>query len=168
MRDTHISQPNRDPLIAGLVLIVVGAGLLAVQQMPELGRYIVLAVGLGLLAIFVLNRSYGALIGGSIVTGLGVGIVLASMTSGNESGAVILLSLGAGFMAIWPLAAAFRLSDRHWWPLVPGFILLSIGTALWIGGPAFELLSYWPLILIAIGVLLVALRFVRQSDTEEA
>jgi len=47
---------------------------------------------------------------------------------GLSSGGWILLGLGAGFIGIWLLALLLKLSS-HWWPLVPGFVLLAVGGA---------------------------------------
>ncbi|HVQ23167.1 MAG TPA: hypothetical protein VMT36_07815, partial [Candidatus Saccharimonadia bacterium] len=62
--------------IGGIILILIGVGLLAGQFVPDIGRYAPLVVGLGLLIIFLFTRNAGALIGGAIVTGIGVGLLL--------------------------------------------------------------------------------------------
>jgi len=48
---------------------------------------------------------------------------------------------------------------------VRGLILLSIGAALVIGGRATDLLSYWPVILIAVGVLIIGYRVLQRGTT---
>jgi hypothetical protein len=154
---------TRDPLVGGIVLIIIGAALLVAQFSPDLGRYVVLVIGLGLLALFVVNRAYGALVGGSIVSGVGVGIVLATTLSGDESAAAMLLSIGAGFLLIWLLSYALGLKERHFWPLVPAVILGSIGAALVIGGQAVDWISYWPIALIVLGVVLVLVAYLRRE-----
>ena len=158
---------NTDSIVGGVVLIIIGAGLLIAQFTPDLGRYVVLVIGIGLLAIFVVNRAYGALVGGSIVTGVGAGIIIGASTTGELAGAAVLLSLGAGFLAIWVISYLLRLEGRHWWPVVPGLILGSIGAALVIGGKATDLLSYWPVILIVIGVLVVGYALLRPGAAED-
>ena len=157
------AQRSRDPLVGGLVLVVIGAALLVAQFAPDLGRYVVLIIGLGLLAVFAVNRAYGALVGGSIVTGVGVGVVLATTFSGDEAGAAMLISLGSGFLFIWLASYLLRLQERHFWPLVPGTILVSIGAALPIGGRATDLISYWPVLLIAFGLILMAVAYLRRE-----
>ena len=147
---------SRDALVGGLVLVTVGAILLVGQLVPDLSRYVALIIGLGLLALFLVRQEYGLLIAGCIVTGVGVGIVIASTASGDLAGAGFLLSLGSGFLAIWLLSYLLRLSERHPWPLVPGLILTSIGAALAVGGSAMDLLSLWPVALIVVGLVLVA------------
>jgi hypothetical protein len=147
---------RHEPLIGGVVLIVIGAALLLSQLVPEIGRYVVLGIGLLLLAAFAVRRNYGALVGGSIVTGVGVGVALAPMFSGTMAAAVLLVSIGLGFIAIWLVSLAAGLGERNWWPLVPGLIIVSVGGALGIGGSAVNLLAYWPIVLIVVGVILLA------------
>jgi hypothetical protein len=146
------------------VLVIIGICLLIAQFAPDLGRYVVLIIGLGLLALFVASRAYGALVGGSIVTGVGVGVVVGSTTTGDAAGAAVLMSLGAGFLAIWLISYLLRLKERHFWPLIPGAILFAIGAALWVGGSASDLISYWPVLLIVAGVALMLAAYLRSGE----
>jgi hypothetical protein len=146
---------SREPLIGGLVLIAIGVVLLLAQFVPDISRYVALLVGLGLLGLFLVKRDYGFLVAGGIVTGVGAGILIAASSTGNVAGAGFMLSLGLGFLGIWAVSYALRMEERHWWPLVPGMILVSIGSALAIGGSAVSLLSLWPVALIVIGVALL-------------
>lgn len=143
---------NREPLVGGLVLVLIGTGLLVGQLYPDFGRYIVALIGIALLATFVVTRSFGALVGGSIVTGVGVGVLLVTTIQGELGAALMLISMGAGFASIWAISHLLALPERHWWPLVPGLILGSVGLALFVGGWAIDVVTYWPLILIVIGV----------------
>lgn len=149
------SDRTREPLVGGIVLIVIGAVLLAVQYLPDFGRFMPLIVGLGLLGLFLVKREYGLLIAGGVVTGVGVGIWLASTLVGTLGGAAFMLSLGSGFLGIWLVSYLLNLAERHPWPLIPGVILTAIGGAIAIGGVALELINLWPLALIAIGLLLL-------------
>ena len=45
--------------IGGIILVLIGAGLLAGQFVPDIGRYAPLVVGLGLLIIFLFTRNAG-------------------------------------------------------------------------------------------------------------
>lgn len=156
-----VMHRTRDPLIGGLVLVIIGIVLLVAQFTPDIGRYVVLVIGLGLLGWFVATRTYGALVGGSIVTGVGAGVVIGAAMTGQLAGAALLMALGLGFLAIWVVSYLLALPERHFWPLVPGSILFAIGGALAIGGEASNLLSYWPVLLIALGLVLIALAYVR-------
>jgi hypothetical protein len=156
MEESPGRKRAREPLLIGVVLVLIGGVLLFAREIPEIGPYIPLVVGLGLLVMFALTREYGWLIGGGVVTGVGVGVVLATSARGDLAGAGFLLSLGLGFLAIWAVSYLLRLPERHWWPLIPGLILGTIGAAVYLGGAALDLLSLWPLILVAIGIVLVA------------
>ena len=79
------------------------------------------------LAVFVVTRQYGFLVPGSILTGVGIGIVLDSAASGEAESGVMMLALAGGFLGIWVIGSIYRLSENHWWPLIPGGILTLIG-----------------------------------------
>lgn len=156
---THGARSHpRETIILAIVLIGVGIASLVANVVPDSGGVIVLLIGLGLLAAFVSMREYGYLVPGGIMTGLGVGI-LASQgldLTDEAAGGVVVLGLGFGFLSIWVIAALARLEENHWWPFIPGGILASVGAALIIGGQAIDLLAYWPVVLIAIGLVVLA------------
>lgn len=145
--------------IAGLVLIAVGGLALLGRWVPDAGEYIVLAIGLVLLVVFLVTREYGALVPAGIVTGIGAGIPLATAYVGELGGGLFLISMGAGFVAIWVLSLLFRLPEHHWWPLVPGLILGTIGASLTAGergqGIADAIATGWPAVLVIAGVLML-------------
>lgn len=150
----------RDQMVFAAVLILVGVGALVMQvaeQEQIAGGGVVALIGLGLLGAFAYTRAYGYLIPGSIMTGLGIGIAAAEVIKATDEGegGVIVLGLGLGFIGIWVISALTRLSAHHWWPLVPGGILVVVGGALLIGGQAIQLLDYWGVILVAIGLIVL-------------
>lgn len=148
----------RDQITFAIILIVVGVGGLAMQllQPPaDIGGWVVLLIGLGLLGAFTYTRQYGYLIPGGIMTGLGAGIAISeSFTFANDeaTGGVIVLGLGLGFVSIWAIGSIVRLAENHWWPVVPGGILTIVGAALLIGGQAVDLLDYWGVAVVALGL----------------
>jgi hypothetical protein len=147
----------REGIVFAIILIAVGVGALAMQAMPDAGSSVVLLIGLGLLAAFAFLREYGALIPGGIMTGLGAGI-LASQTlaiNGEATGGVIVLGLGLGFISIWVIGAIAHVAEHHPWPLVPGGILTIIGVSQLVGGQAMELMRFWPVAVIAIGLIVL-------------
>jgi len=158
------TQPSgnapRDRVALAIVLIVIGLGGLAAQvfQPTEaVGGWIVLVIGLGLLGAFAYTRQYGALIPGGIMTGLGGGLIASASVelTGEQTGGAIVLGLGLGFASIWVIGSIARLPENHWWPLVPGGIMAVIGVVLLIGGPAVNVLDYWGLVIVAIGLLVL-------------
>jgi hypothetical protein len=144
-------------MVLAVILIIVGVAGLATQTLnvsTDVGGWIVLIIGLGLLAAFTYTRQYGYLVPGGIMTGLGAGIIASeSITlTGEETGGVIVLGLGLGFLAIWLIGAIVHVAQHHWWPIIPGGILALVGGALLVGGQAVQLLDYWGIILVAIGL----------------
>lgn len=147
----------REGVVFAIILITVGIGALAAQSMPEVGGLVVTLIGLALLAIFAFLRHYALLVPGGIMTGLGVGIIAAEqLTLADEAqGGVIVLGLGLGFLSIWVIGALAHVEEHRPWPLIPGGILSVIGAALIVGGTAGDLIQYWPVILIAIGLVVL-------------
>ncbi len=146
--------------VAGLVLVAIGCFLLIGRWIPDAGQYLVLAIGLILLIIFLATGEYGFLVPGGIVTGIGAGIPLATAYEGQFGGGLFLVAMGIGFVLIWVLAEVFRLRERNPWPLVPGLVLGTIGALVASGDRAYPLAdaigTAWPLILVVAGLVLLA------------
>ena len=152
-------------LVSGVVVAVVGVLLLVAQSRDLVGQYIPLLVGAILLVAFFFTKQYGFLVPGAIITAVGVGTVLVANDPSGTRGPLFLVALGLGFVSIWVLGQLFHIPENHWWPLVPGGILMVIGAVALLGGEAQHFLDYWPLVLVIIGVGLVARALMRrQSD----
>jgi hypothetical protein len=150
----------RDRMVFALILIVVGLGGLASQLLEtnaDVGGWVVLIIGLVFMGAFVYSHQYGFLVPGGIMTGLGAGIVVQqSLTLTDEqSAAAVVLGLGLGFASIWVIGTLAKAAGNHPWPLVPGVILTIVGGGLAIGGQAVDLLNYWGIGVIALGVILL-------------
>ncbi len=155
---THDTRRDpREAIVLAIILIAVGAGALALQVMPDAGAWIVLLIGLGLVGVFLALRQYGALVPGGIMTGLGAGILASDSLSlpDDGSGGAIVLGLGVGFLAIWVIGGLAHVPEQHPWPLIPGGILSVVGAALLLGGAAEDLLRYWPVIIIGLGLVVL-------------
>ncbi len=163
--------------MAGVVIIGIGLFFLLAQYVPDIGRWIPLLVGLAFLVAFLPKREYGYLIPGCIVSGVGVGIVLEGMVGEPWSGAVVLLSIAGGFIAIWVVSVLLRAADKGWprgasedaakalwWPLIPGGILALVGLVV-LAEEGFEsdLLSWWPLLIIGAGVVILLSSLLRRG-----
>jgi hypothetical protein len=152
--------PGGGAWIAGLVLIAIGGLLLLGRWSADAGEYIVLAVGIVLLVVFLVTREYGALIPAGIVTGVGAGIPLTTAYPGELGGGLFLMALAGGFLLIWVVGLLFRVPENHWWPLIPGLIVGSIGAAMSAGerghGIADVISTGWPILLVVAGLLLLA------------
>ncbi len=163
------SAEDQGGLVAGVVIIGIGVFFLLAQVIPDIGRWIPLLIGLTFLAAFIPKREYGFLIPGCIVSGVGVGVILAGVVEDPWSGAAVLLSIAGGFIAIWVVSVLLRRVDRDWprgssrdaaqalwWPLIPGGILTLVGLiVLTEAGFESDLLRWWPLIIIAVGIVVL-------------
>lgn len=155
--------------MGGIVLILIGLMMFVAQitQSSSIALLILPALGLIFLAWGITTRQVGPMIPGSILSGLGIGVVIVTGTLGQVAetigGSIVLLSLALGFFVITPLTAFFN-GKPQWWALIPAAILAFIGAAMLAGSVGLQvlaLLSYlWPLILIAVGVYVI---FTRQS-----
>jgi hypothetical protein len=163
MSDTssETGRGARDTMVFAVILIVVGLGgllLQVVQPSTSVGGLIVIVIGLGLLGAFAYTRQYGYLVPGGIMTGLGAGLIASeSITLSTDEGTagVIVLGLGLGFLSIWVIGALVRVAQHHWWPFIPGGILVLVGAALIIGDQAIQLLDYWGVVVIALGLVVL-------------
>jgi hypothetical protein len=155
----------RGALIVGFVLILIGGAALVSQFYPDLDRYMPLVVGIGLLGVFAITRSYVALVFAGILTGIGVGLLVADIFPGEEAdGPGAVLGIGFGFVGIWAVSWLMRLKEHHFWPLIPGGILLLVGAGL-VLDLFNEDVSRWaiPAVVVAIGVLVMLVGYLRLS-----
>jgi hypothetical protein len=154
-----MARTQKSNLAFGVILLVVGGVLLVTRFVPmETAPAWLLGLGVGLALIAIVNGSYGALVAGMVLLGLGAGMVLGDRGVAEiRAGTWILLGLGAGFLGIYVLALILKLRS-HWWPLVPAFVLLAIGGARYVRH--FTLLPpevvmavrvWWPAALVVVG-----------------
>ena len=147
---------RNDQWVGGAVLITIGVGLLLAQLFGDAEQYVLLGVGLVLLVIFAVTRNPGALIGGGIVTGLGLGVIVATVAEDEIAGAAVLFGLGGGFIAIWLIGYLLKMRETAFWPLIPGSILVLIGFVTLAGTEAADQLErLWPLLIIGLGVIVL-------------
>lgn len=156
-----MAKKGSSRLFLGLVLAAIGAALLlARMHVVSQGPAVLLAIG-GALALYgVFARTFGPLVPGCILLGLGSGMLLGDR--GVEGFGVVrwqLLGLGGGFILLFLLALVLGLGLR-WWPLVVGGVLAGVAVLPQIKGlvdpqvvVAFR--TYWPVLLIAAGLYLV-------------
>lgn len=142
---------TRSKLIAGAMLIALGLTLYAMQFFPEIGKSVAL-LGIGglFIAAYLYTRTYALLVPGGILVGLGLGHY--GERSFDVFGELNHVGLGVGFVLIY-LIALFYQRRSHWWPLIPGTILILLGLRKWGKVWRFLVNDGWPLILVIIGVL---------------
>jgi hypothetical protein len=156
---------SRSALVAGFVLVLIGGSALVSELLPDFDHYVPLAIGLGLLALFFVTRAYVALVFAGILTGVGVGVLVADLLPGTkDDGPAAVLGLASGFFGIWLVAWLTKVREHHFWPLIPAGILGLVGVGLVLD--LFEEdASRWvvPAIIVGIGVLVMLVGYLRMS-----
>lgn len=148
---------------------LVGAGLLALVSQfadPRLFGLLFLPIlGLSFLLWGIGAHHEGLLVSGSVVGGLGVGVLLIEHVfaplGAEARGGVFLLALAGGWAAVSLFTALLRLGVR-WWPLLPASILALVGLALLLGGAVATMLALigqlWPAALVVTGLVVLLRR----------
>lgn len=147
-----MSTTRRQRVTAGIALIVLGLGLYWLHRVEGIGEAAVFfLVGGAFLAAYLYNRTYGFLVPAGIMLGIGAGTVGAE--SLLDFGRPQFLGLGFGFILIFLIALLYE-RRSHWWPLIPGTVLILLGLP-----DADRIFSYlyrnWPLILVIAGALIL-------------
>ena len=159
-----MAKPDRQKFIAGVVLVLFGLGFYLMQRLDAIGdEVIMLIIGAAFLVAYFYQKAYGLLIPACILLGLGSGNLLQDrFPQWADDG--IQLGLGLGFLAIYLIAKLYQ-RESHWWPLIPGIVLILIGVPRTAKIMRF-LLDNWPLILVAIGLVILIGAFRLRSDDE--
>ncbi len=159
-----VIAPRQGLIVAGAVLITVGVlVMVATFFQSELAGLLVLPLlGLTFLTWGVVAREAGPVIPGSILTGLGLGTIISqewpTTLAGDVQGAVALIGLALGFLAIAPLTGLFAQGHSHYWALIPGGFLLLLGISLLLGAlglVTFLSMYVWPTFIVAFGLFLI-------------
>lgn len=162
-------KSRRGGLVAGIILICIGVGMLAAQAI-SLEGFFPMILGAAFLISGIVTRRRGLIIPGGIIGGLGLAIAvlenrLVSMAQPEEGG-LFLVIFALGWFSITLLTALFT-SKTEWWPLIPGGILAVVGGLVMVGGIGLTILEligqYWPLILVLIGAVIVIRYFSRSK-----
>ena len=142
-----VSSDRSGRLVAGVSLVIAGLGLFALEAFDEGGDAAILfVIGSVFIAAYFMWRLYGLLVAGSITFGVGLGILAERLI--DTSGDVTVIGIGLGFTMIYVIDR-LTTSTAHWWPLVPGGVLIIIGLATIAGSVGAYL---WPALLIIAGV----------------
>lgn len=145
---------TRSRVATGVMLIVLGLGLYGMQFVEGAGESVVLCLLGGLfVAGYLFTRGYALLVVGAIVFGLGIG------SFGERElwfyGEFSKIGLGVGFVLIYVIQLLYE-RRSHWWPLIPGGVMLLLGFNAWRN---FRLFLFseggWPLILVIVGGLIL-------------
>lgn len=145
---------DRSRVTAGAILILLGIVLILMQVTEDYrGETWTFLIGGLFVAGYFYRRAYGMLIPGCILLGIGLGSI--GENSAWDLGDFGSIGLGVGFVAIFLIALVYE-GRTHWWPLIPGGVLIISGLAS--GSKTFrELLEVgWPALIILVGLLLLA------------
>lgn len=158
------TRSNRAPLTGGIILILVGALTLLAQLdvFTNIGMLFLPALGIIFLVWGLLTRTFGLIIPGGILGGIGLGAALmegplAGLAEPTQ-GAIFLLAFAAGWVLI-SLLSKFTAGTFQWWPLIPAGIMGLIGGLLAAGETGLQVLKVigyaWPVALIAAGAWII-------------
>jgi hypothetical protein len=148
----------------GAILVVIGAALLAYRFSDTLAAGgVTLVIGLIFLTAWAFTGRFGLLVPGGVLGGLAFGMIV---RDAGLAGSPVALGLGLGFVAIYVLDGLRRSAWPHWWPLVPGGVLILVAalqaTSGWDALGAFA----WPLVLIATGLTVLAVARSRRGSRQ--
>ena len=155
---------NRRQILPGLILIVLGIVFLLTQYFEFGPGLFLILLGLIFLIPYAFTRTYGLLIPGCILAGIGVGLAFERTLSRPDI--TVSIGLGLGFVAIF-LVQLIVAGSSHWWPLVPGVMLLLGGFAELAPQGQALLDKGWPLVLIAIGLAVLAGPYLWSRETHK-
>jgi len=157
-------KSRRSGVVSGITLIVVGLLLFWLDRADYVGQELVFfVVGSVFLGAYLYGKNYGLLIPGCILLGLGAGHTLRNIERIEQPWMV---GLGAGFIAIFVIALLYE-KRSHWWPLIPGGVLL-INAFSSIQRLMNFLFENWPLLLVVIGVFILLSTFRSKRPGKEA
>ncbi|MYC08852.1 MAG: hypothetical protein F4X59_01845 [Holophagales bacterium] len=142
-------------IAAGLALIVLGGVLLFLERLDSgaHGYLLFILIGGVFVAGYLYKRAFGLLIPGALLLGIGGGLVFEDLHSGPfVDGDNVALGLGLGFILIYVASLLYERQNR-WWPLIPGGLLViaSLPEFVWVD----DVLDFWPVAVMAVGVLLL-------------
>ena len=166
-----MNSSTRGRLVMGVLLVLVGLGFLALQFSPSLAEWFqvtlswpVIVVGVGglLLLIGLLTGAPGMAIPACIVAGIG-GILYYQYTYGAWESWTYVWTLIPGFVGVGMVLAGI-LGSKEYHIIRRGFSLMLLSLILFIlFGSFFGVFSflgvYWPILVIAAGILIIIRAF---------
>jgi hypothetical protein len=145
--------------IAGTMLVVAGLFILGNRLFPDVLPVMPLIIGLLFLGLFFLTRSAWSAVAGSVLVGVGIGVLVVKGSDSDVGTGGFLISLAGGFFLAWILGLLFSIRSLRWWPIVPGLVLLVTGAVVTSGHMGRDVINaaadWWPLLLVLMGVFLL-------------
>jgi hypothetical protein len=161
--DTNLERKTNDRrnhrIAAGVILIVFALASL-LQRWLDIGNYIVLVLGLGMLIWGSVSCRTGWIIPGGVLTGIGLGILAEEghwFIATVDQGGVFLVCFALGWFLIALLTGIF--TRTQWWALIPGGVMAIIGGGILVTNGAVrwqDLNLVYAIVLFCVGLFLVA------------
>ncbi|MYF96258.1 MAG: hypothetical protein F4210_12280 [Holophagales bacterium] len=153
---------------AGLALIALGGVLLLLERLQSGAHAHLLFILIGgvFAAGYLYKRAFGLLIPGALLLGIGGGLTFEDLHTGPlVHGDNVALGLGLGFILIYVASLLYERQNR-WWPLIPGGLLViaALPDFIWVD----DVLDFWPVAVMAVGVFLLFRAVVSRQREGEA
>jgi hypothetical protein len=149
-----------------LMLLTAGVLVLAGRAAPVVGDSLALVLGMELLVWAGIARQDALLVTGGVLTGIGIGVLLAAWplheAEPHVIGAAFLLSVAAGFVVVAVLSSWWQ--PRQGWAWICAAVIAVVGGGLFTGSDVLARLLAWglPAALLGAGVL-AGYRWLRSS-----
>lgn len=159
-----MDKRRKSSVVSGLSLIVIGLGLFWLNRVEDIGESVIFfVVGSLFLGAYLYSKSYGLLIPGCLLLGLGSGTLLRRLNQLDDPWQI---GLGLGFIGIFVIALLVE-KKSHWWPLIPGGVLLVSAFSLGEQLMRFLFDGGWPLALVAVGVIVLLGAFTNRGSRKD-
>jgi len=156
--EVKINSLRSHRIIAGIILIIAGIATL-LQRWLDVGNFIVLLLGLGMLIWGSVSHSTGWIIPGGVLTGIGLGILVIESRwpfPASDQNGIFLICFAFGWYLITLLTTLFTCTQ--WWALIPGGIMTLVGGAILVTNGTIhwvDLNLVYAIILFSIGLALL-------------
>jgi hypothetical protein len=149
-----VAEARRRRIFTGLTLVTLGLALYGLDYLGDIDRSATFfLIGGAFLATYFYHRQFAFLIPACLFLGVGGTQFLDASP---------LLGLGGGLVGVTLVALIYE-HRFHWWPLIPGTVLIVAGLERieWVR----LLFKHWPLLLVAVGVLLLIAAYARPGKS---
>ena len=150
------NRPQWWAVIPGMALlglgVMMGLDTMGLQMGGWSGSIFLGATSLAFWLIYLRERqAWWAIIPGGALLTLAAIAGISETPGSSVSGGLFLIGMGLTFLLVWALPTG---TTRMRWALIPAGVLLVMGVLLGFGSTT--LISYWPIILIAVGAIMIA------------
>ena len=159
--EKKINRRRNHRIAAGVILVLFGIATL-LQRWLDIGNYIVIVLGVGMLVWGSVSHRSSWIIPGGVLSGIGLGILAMQgpwqIPIADQNG-VFLLCFALGWFMITLLTALFTCTQ--WWALIPGGIMALIGGSILVTNGTIrwmDLNLVYAAILIVVGLILLVFR----------